>query len=370
MLITPSLTKQKVFESLQTRLTLNKFNRSYSVPHSLRTKNKSYSDEVRKYWKEKLGIYINPVWHHIISSYTDICSPRYITNEVWSKYIHDSLNFPSYHDPLIADKNFLDIYIGKEYLPQTVFKRIDGFFYNENNKRIDQKQAKDILLQSNSEKFVKPSRLFKGIDTFKIHTVDGKIIQNDTELSFDQLVRKAGDNFILQYVVEQHPKIAEVHPASLNTLRMFTLKLGTNVHYLHGCLKIGADDHVADNTGNGILCSVLKDNQTLSNTGFDRKLNTFKKHPSTDYELSSFGKIPNYQSAIDLCVDIHREKLFHNFAAWDVAIRKDGSPIIIELNSKVNMFMWQVRFSAPFFGDFTEEVLQFVDNRINRSSSF
>lgn len=362
-LINPSLITQKVFEPLQTRLTLNQFKRNYILPTTFKTGSQPYSDEIKRYWKEKLGIYINPVWHHILSSYTDIYSPRYITDEVWSTYIHNSLNFPPYHDPLIADKNFLDLYIGKEHLPKTIIKRIDGSFYDADNNRIDKKKAKDIFFQSDSEKFLKPSRLYKGIDALKIQTVDNKIIHRNLELSFEQLTQKAGENFIIQYVVEQHPKIASVHPASLNTMRMFTLKLGTEVHFLHGSLKFGADDNVADNTGNGILCTILNDKHTLSDMGFNRKLETFKKHPSTGYELSSFGKIPNYQNAIDLCVEIHSEKLFHNFAAWDVTITKDGSPLIIELNSKVAMFLWQVRFKEPFFGDLTEEVLQFAKKK-------
>lgn len=362
MLKNPSASTQKIFEPLETHLTVNKFKRTHETP-VIHTKQKSYADEVKKYWKQKLGIYVNPVWHQIISSYTNTYNPKYITNEIWSKYIHDSLNFPPYHDPLIADKNLLDLYIGKEYLPKTVIKRIDGYFYDEDNKRIEPKQAKNILTESNSDKFLKPSRLFKGKGAFKIQTRGNKILYKGTNLTFEELIQKSGENFIVQYVVNQHPKIAEVHPSSLNTFRMFTLKLGTTVHYLNGSVKFGADNNVADNTGNGILCSVTKERNTLSDYGYNRSLKMYNKHPTTDFDLSTFGEIPNYQSAIDLCKEIHKTKLFHSFAAWDVAIREDGSPLIIELNSKVDMFLWQIRFNEPFFGELTEEVLDLVKRK-------
>ena len=84
---------------------------------------------------------------------------------------------------------------------------------------------------------------------------------------------------------------------------------------------------------------------------------------NTKIVFQEFGKIPHYDKAIELCKNVHETLLFHDFAAWDIAIKEDGTPLIIELNSKPGILTWQIRFDSSLFGDFTEEVWRYISRK-------
>ncbi|MDZ7719317.1 MAG: sugar-transfer associated ATP-grasp domain-containing protein [Balneolaceae bacterium] len=363
MLNNPSNITVKIFEPLQSYILKNKLHRSYKSLPLKSDINQAYSKEVKLYWRNKLDIYINPVWHHIFSTLSQNFDPRYITHGIWWKYFQKSLNPSVYQEPLISDKNFLDSYIGKQYLPQTVFKVVNGRFFNKKNQLIDKNTAKAMLFDDQTKKFAKPSTLFQGKGACKLTLRDDNVIIQDKPYSFDEFISRMGINFIVQYTIEQHPKIAEVHPNSVNTLRIFTVRLYDEVHFINGAIKFGADNNDADNTGNGVLCSIDRHSFELCDIAFNRRLETFTRHMNTGIEFKNFGKVPHYQEAIALCKEAHKNLFYHDFAAWDIAITKNGTPLIVELNTKPSVFMWQIQFREPFFNDLTDEVIAYISRK-------
>lgn len=353
---------QYLLDPIHTNLIINRFQRSYLGAPKHVTIDKEYSKEIQAYWQQLLGITITPAWHHVIRSINGNKDPRYIPQDIWAEYFHKKLNPPKYHDPLIADKNALDLYITKDHLPKTVFKIINGDFFDSTNRKISAERAKEQLFQDGRDKFLKPSRLFQGQGALKLKFDGDFILCEGEEISFEDLLQKVDRDSIVQYAVEQHPKIASVHPHSLNTLRIFTIRIGTEVHYLNGSIKFGADHNSADNTGNGVLCGINKD-YTIKKVAYNRKLQKFTEHMNTKIVFQEFGKIPHYDKAIELCKNVHETLLFHDFAAWDIAIKEDGTPLIIELNSKPGILTWQIRFDSSLFGDFTEEVWRYISRK-------
>jgi hypothetical protein len=357
MLKDPSFITSLIFEPLQTFLIKRKTLRSYSHFSPLRTDNKQYKNEVKSYWNRSLGINVNPVWHLIITSQTGLHDPRYLNQEIWNKHFHKKLNPPTHHVPLISDKNFLDYYIGKQHLPKTVFKFVRGTFFNEENKLIQRSEAEEILFSQKKPLFIKSSSLFQGKNAHKLSISNGSIILQGLKLTFNELLEKQSQDFIIQQKIEQHPEIAEMHPNSLNTLRLFTIRLKSGVHFLSGFIKFGADNNEADNTGNGVICGIDKETAQIYDYGYDRKYKRSIAHPSSGIEYKKFGSIPNFHNAVELCKELHQDLMYHKFAAWDVAISKEGMPIIIELNSKQDVVFWQIINGKPFLGDLTNNVI-------------
>lgn len=353
----PSFITSSFFEPLQTFLIKHKTFRSYTDFSPVQTDNHEYKKDVKRYWNQTLGIYVNPVWHLIISAQTNIQDPRYLNQEIWDKYFHKKLNPPSHHVPLISDKNFLDYYIGKEHLPKTVLKFVRGTFFNENNKPIQRSEAEEILFSQNKEVFVKSSNLYQGKNAHKLSISKDLIILQGRELTFKEFLKKQGQDFIVQRIVEQHADIARMHPNSLNTLRIFTIRLNSGVHLLNGYIKFGADNNEADNTGNGVICGIDKDTATIYEYGYDRKYNRSTVHPSSGIEYKEFGAVPKFHSAVELCKELHQNLMFHKFTAWDVAISKNGDPIIIEINSKQDVVFWQIINGKPLLGDLTNDAI-------------
>lgn len=355
----PSKATKNLLDPLHTSLIIKRFQRRYPGTKNHISIDANYSNEIQSYWKQLSGLHVSPAWHHLITSFTGLKDPRYITKPMWVQYFNCGLNPPKYHDPLIVDKNVLDFYIGKEHLPKTVFKIVDGDFVGPNQRKITEDEARDLLFEDELDKFVKPSRLFQGIGAFKIRLNEDHIFIGQNEVTFHEFIDKAGKNAIIQYVVEQHPKMASVHPPSLNTIRIITVRIGTEIYSLGGSLKFGADNYVTDYAGNGFVCGI-NDDHTLMDIGYDKYLHAFSEHTDSGVAFNEFGKIPSYKSAIELCKDVHGTLPFHDFAAWDIAIQKDGTPMIIELNSKPNIMIWQIRMKKPLFRDLTEEVWNYI----------
>lgn len=354
----PSKVSIFIYEPLQSFLIKRKYKRSYPYLFPLRNDTSLYRKEVKAYWREKLGIYINPVWHEIVASQTSNFDSRNLNQEIWDSQIRRKLNPASHHVPLISDKNFIDFYIDKKYLPTTVFKIVRGNFFDAENKLITKEQAKALLFGADDILFVKSSNLFQGLNAFKIQIREPGIVLNNKELDFDEFILKVGSDVIVQHVVEQHSKIAKMHPNSLNTFRIFTLRLSSGVHFLSAFLKFGADNNDADNTGNGVICGIHEKTYELYDYAYDRKYRKSTVHPSTGMSYKSFGVIPHCNKAIDLCKKAHRNLFYHNFIGWDVSVQSNGEPVIIELNTKQDVEFYQLIKGKPFLGDLTEQVLE------------
>jgi hypothetical protein len=356
----PSKISEFIFEPIQSFLIKRKYRRSYPCLFPLLSDTQSYKKEVKNYWRKSLGIYVNPVWHEIISKQTSKFDPRNLNQEIWDSHIHSKLNPPSHHIPIISDKNFTDFFIDKKYLPTTVFKIVRGNFFNPNNKFITKKEARTLLFSTENTLFVKSSNLFRGLNAYKVQINEPYVILNSQELSFDDFITKVGSDAIIQHVVDQHSKIASMHPASLNTLRIFTLRLSSGIHFLNAFMKFGADNNAADNTGNGVICGTNIETGVLYDYGYDRVYRKSASHPTTGMSYSDFGEIPNYNDAVDLCKNTHKNLFYQNFIAWDVCVQKNGKPMIIELNSKQAVEFYQITSGKPFLGDLTEQVLDEV----------
>lgn len=357
MLRNPSFPILYFFEPLQTFLIKRKTLRSYPHFSPLKTNNQEYKQAVREYWNRSLNIRINPIWHVIIASQTGRFDPRYLNQEIWNKQFHKKLNPPTHHVPLISDKNFLDHYLCKKHLPKTVFKEVRGTFFNEKNKLISKSEAKEILFSQKEPLFVKSSSLFQGKNAYKLNVTNRSIFFHGCELTFNQFMEKMGSDVIVQHAIEQHHDLAKMHPNSLNTLRIFTIRLNSGVYCLSGFIKFGADNNEADNTGNGVICAIDKETNYIYDYGYDRKYNRSTVHPTSGIEYKNFGTIPNFKDAVILCKKIQQNLMYHKFAAWDVAITKNGTPMIIELNSKQDIVFWQIINGKPFFGNLTIDVI-------------
>lgn len=98
-----------LFDPIHSKLIINRFQRRYLGAPKHIPIDKEYSTEIQTYWKQLLGITITPAWHHIIRSINGKKDPRYVPQDIWAEYFHKKLNPPKYHDPLIVDKNALDL---------------------------------------------------------------------------------------------------------------------------------------------------------------------------------------------------------------------------------------------------------------------
>lgn len=338
----------------------------FSDSSFIRKQSDSFGREVEAYWKKHLGVKINPAWHSIFASFTGKEDVRFVAKSEWFSHIHDHLNQPIFYYPTFGDKNFLDLIYDKSNFPKTVFKRIRGNYYNENNHPIAKRDAFQRYTADEKDKVAKPSMSSRGDRILLVQVCNWKLYVNNKAYDADELSQYLGDNFIVQYRVEQHPEMAKVHPASLNTLRIYTLRLHREIHHLGTIIKFGANGKINDNHSGGIFCKVFSDG-SISTTAHTRKLEEIVQHPDTRFAFSELNKIPSYNESIHLCCTLHEGMPHLDFAAWDVAVNRNSKPIIIEANSKPSIWLTQFIMKEPLFGSLTEGVLHTIKKKIRNN---
>ena len=137
---------------------------------------------------------------------------------------------------------------------------------------------------------------------------------------------------ILEEIVIQHPTMAKLNPASVNTCRIATLLGDKQQGIVYAFLRIGNGNKVVDNVDcGGMAARIDIDSGKLLTVGADKQGRTFEKHPVTGTDIIGF-EIPYWEEAKQMCLDAAQKVPQMRFVAWDVAITENG-PTFIEGNS-------------------------------------
>ncbi|CAM4281750.1 sugar-transfer associated ATP-grasp domain-containing protein [Lacicoccus alkaliphilus] len=358
------LTEKKVdlnnkdqFKKLGVNATSRAFKR-YKQKGLLEIVDKDHLEEVQAFYKTHLNRTIDPLSHIVFSNFTgkkDIrIVPRNILREVLLPHFNDRGMIDAY-----ADKNSYDILFPEYRQAHTVIKRVRGQYYANQTRHITRKEAEDIVLNDSKE------YILKGSDTANGHGISKLDIENDSinrkgiPLTFNQIESEYGNNFLIQRVVEQHSMMKKIHPSSVNTLRMVTLRWNNKIHNLYTFARFGVGNDVKDNAQQGGLIVGVEDDGHFKPFGVSNYEKVYA-HPTTDVELSELGRIPNYELFKQTVRDLHEKILHHDYLSWDIVIGVDGKPTFIEVNFFGGTILNQLALERPIFGELTEEIFQHV----------
>lgn len=163
-------------------------------------------------------------------------------------------------------------------------------------------------------------------------------VNENPTINFDDLYQALMDNrqYLIEEFFKQHPKMSELSPTSVNTLRVITFLDDEKIpRILVSVLKSGLGSHV-DNIGQGGMYTILDDTGTVVYPFIDKDCNQHTKHPITGTDLIGF-QVPHYEQLVssikEACLVIPQVR----YMGWDVAVGVDG-PEIIEGNSSTGPF--------------------------------
>src|SRR5699024_134792 len=250
----------------------------------------------------------------------------------------------------IDDKNYYDKLLPNIKQPQTLLRKINGFYYDENYYLLKNPKIKNYV-DYEKKYILKPSTEFQ--------SKGGKgivFIENLNTIDLDKMLLDS-NNYIIQEQVKQHKNLNDIHPSSINTIRIMSLLIKEEVHILSSVLRVGISDRKVDN--GGIAIGIDK-NGYLKDTGY--KIDTRKeytKHPNTNVVFEGC-KIPNYDSIIDIV--IKEAKNFPDFRmiSWDFSVNKNEEILFIEFNLKNGQLDFHQLANGPLFDELTDDVLQEV----------
>lgn len=262
---------------------------------------------------------------------------------------------------ILRDKLYFSIFtegLGLQE-PNTLFYTLDGDLYDFCTKT--RTTAESILALGECQLFCKPLDGQCGKGIFLLQVKEGRMVVIEKKVNSNhpvETVEKEMDaiglreycsqgRYIMQAYVKQHPDMSRLHPQSVNTIRLVTvrsLKDG-QIHVMPSILRIGTGESIVDNTSQGGL-AVGIDTKTgyLKQYGFYKpafgrdveengKVITYFKeeeHPDSHIRFAEF-QIPYFSEAVRQAKYYHSMMPSLHSVGWDIAIGENG-PIFIEGN--------------------------------------
>ncbi len=318
--------------------------------------NNELHNKIKIFWK-KYGIKVNTLWCRAWISVNGIEDYRYIPEDIFYIFIEPKLNrkdlFFAYVDKNNYDKFFVD-----SRTPVTILRNINGKYYDRNYGRIKNSHISDHVKKHPGEYIVKPSiDSSRTKNVFKIHIDEQKICMNGQLISIENIEKIIPVDFLVQEFVDQHSLLKNIYSHSLNTFRVVTLRIGDDIHAITSIVKFGDKGNYVDYTvaQGGYHCGV-KPEGTLNQFAFDRYYNKYRTHPYTGV---AFGDvyIPQFSSLLNFAKNLHNQLLYYDMASWDLAIDKNGEPVLIEVNLMYQGVGYLQINNGPLFGDYTEDIL-------------
>lgn len=212
--------------------------------------------------------------------------------------------------------------------------------YTVNGKLFDFKTKKplsiDELCQNDQSLFCKLVDGECGYGVFQLDILQGKFFINGTPSTKEEIKQRfTKGRYLAQSVIKQHPVMSQLHPQSINSMRLITVRSmkDKTIQVFPSILRIGTGNSIVDNTSQGGLAvGIDLDTGRLKQYGFYKPQFGLKVdvHPDSKIRFDQFV-IPHYKEAVKQAVYFHSMLPELHSVGWDIAIGDDG-PIFIEGN--------------------------------------
>lgn len=308
---------------------------------------KAFQESIRPYWAQ-FGVKAKKHWFKHLYKLSGSLDPRYIPHVLFFGKIVPHFDNPMYIRQL-ADKNLHGILFPTLKRPETIFRRIDRSYTNDDFTPISREDAYARLKQEGAY-VIKPTRdSGQGTDVRFFHALEDDVAIEDL------LKPYAGIDYIVQRAVKQHPMLSDFNASSINTLRIVTLVFQDKPYILSSILRIGGSGSKVDNVSKGgYQCTVRPDGrlEKLAYTNRSGKAEMVEENEKgmrwEDYSIPNFESI--CETAKDLALKLPHLKLI----GWDFALDESGEIVLIEFNCQIGQ---NQATCGPTFGDITDGVL-------------
>lgn len=301
--------------------------------------------------------------------------PTYIVPSVIVHRYLSSVFNPIPYNAYFSDKNMLDKILPKEYLPETILRRIDGIWMDENYNPISLQDIKGILDQQNSlssfiVKPAKDSSSGRGILLFSKNN-EKWLSSSDNEDFFTFISKENNYDLIIQKKIEQNEFLQNFCSTAVCTFRIvaYNSPVDNEIHHIWTGLRIGAQGSIVDNNhAGGIIVGIDKTGK-LNSYGTDQYGNKYTNFNNIDFNSGEI-EVPDYENLITLAKTLTPMLLPNRWICFDITIDKSGHPVVVECNFR-GYSGWLCQFAGDYmFGDKTEEILKFLNDNKTKVNKF
>lgn len=322
----------------------------FLIRHKELYKHQSYFPEFEKNRKSSRKIFWEQVRNVLKYNSPDLFYFPYGLDvkpkEECKKYLHynyfnkhrDSLNFSSKVNCtcILRDKMLFNIFadgIGIK-TPTNVMYASNGKLYDFQSKK--EVSAKDLSRYGQRTLFCKlvDGECGKGI--FKLefdgvdYYIDGKKCNEE-----DAYRHLTSGRYLAQEVIQQHPAMSSLHPQSVNSMRIVTVKSVKDgiIRVWPSMLRMGTGKSIVDNTSQGgVYAGIDFATGKMKKWGFYKPQFGLKtdQHPDSGIAFCDF-EIPFLKEVREQAIYFHSMLPDMQSVGWDIAICEDG-PVFIEGN--------------------------------------
>ena len=174
------------------------------------------------------------------------------------------------------------------------------------------------FVQKHPRFIVKP---FNGGNGRGIQIIDSAKAESFEALCAD-LKKQYPAGFVAEELIRQVDALSVVHPSSVNTLRVFTVRFDDRVEFLPFAWRVGRGGACVDNGGSGGIFCALNDEGVVVST-CDEKGRSYDVHPDTGHPLVGF-RLPCFEEAKQLAAELAQVVPSNRYCGWDLALTDDG----------------------------------------------
>lgn len=316
---------------------------------------KKQKKQIKDFWKPYCSV--SPRWAQYYSAKNGLFDPRYIPNDLYYTKIDQYFNSRKLGYGF-NDKNYYSKIFSGIKQPEVVLRKINGLIFDDAFNQIALQDAKRRIQQYH-EVICKPSQESgsgRGIMFFDCQS----------EKQIDEFLSdESYDDFIVQKMLVQHSELDRVHKGSVNCIRIVSILFDDGVYVLSSVLRMGFGRSKVDNATaidnahyDGMSCGI-DENGRLKQYAYGYTTgDRCEQHP--DGLIFQGFQIPSFDKAVELVRKAHPLIGHFRLVSWDIAIDKDGDPVLVEANMRKGGINFHQFNNGPLFGDLTERVLQEV----------
>ena len=319
--------------------------------------NADLEHKIKLFWK-KFGLNVDTRWQQAYISVNGIEDHRYIPEDIFYVFIEPNLNRKDLYHAYVDKNNYDRLFTGCK-IPRTILRNMSGKYYDGNYEHIKYPDINDFLRKYTGDYILKPSiDSSRAKNVTKLQCDSQKICIDGKCVTFENIEKIIPRDFLVQEFLDQHSILKNIYPHSLNTLRVVTLRMDNDIHTLQSIVKFGDNSEYVDYTvdKSGFHCG-LNNNGMLNKFAVDKYFKKYYKHPYTGVSFENI-QIPQFSSVLDFVKNLHRYLLYFDMVSWDIAIDKNGAPVLIELNLINQGISFLQIHHGPLFGDLTEKLLE------------
>jgi len=321
-----------------------------------KTLSKDELEAIQNQWSG-LRMEISPLWHQIYKNLLGDFDPKMIPMTVFylrfEPYLRDYRMERAY-----ADKNANHIFVPDANRPEMILQHVHRRFYGKNQAPLAKSEVENYLKEQEGSFFLKPSMDGYGgsyVTPFKIKK--GIAYKKDQAIDIEELLKPYPQNFLIQRKVIQHQETAALHPSSVNTFRVTTIREGHDIRVLNNVLRVGVGGSQIDNASKGGIVLGLYQGGKLSDRALDSRFNWLDRHPDTGIIFKEAKPLSFADKVEAEAVRLHAQFPYTDAICWDLTYDENDKVVVIEYNLAGFGVVYQQAFHGPYFGEKTEEWL-------------